>query len=94
MRFGRLVIRSDKVGSQTVLSQIVQMVAQAQRCFRARIGANDFADEQVLRLAASLDHGSEHPLVAALVEAGRARGLALVNAEDVEPNTGIGMRGG
>lgn len=55
MRFGRLVIRSDKVGSQTVLSQIVQMVAQAQRCFRARIGANDFADEQVLRLAASLD---------------------------------------
>lgn len=28
---GSLVIRSEKVGSQTVLSQIVQMVAQAQR---------------------------------------------------------------
>ncbi|MFP3561343.1 copper-transporting ATPase, partial [Paraburkholderia sp. SIMBA_049] len=28
---GSLIIRSEKVGSETVLSQIVQMVAQAQR---------------------------------------------------------------
>ncbi|MFX7507325.1 heavy metal translocating P-type ATPase, partial [Acinetobacter baumannii] len=28
---GSLIIRSEKVGSQTMLSQIVQMVAQAQR---------------------------------------------------------------
>ncbi|MBP0532757.1 copper-transporting ATPase, partial [Mycobacterium tuberculosis] len=28
---GSLVMRSEKVGAQTVLSQIVQMVAQAQR---------------------------------------------------------------
>ena len=42
--------------------------------------APGFTDEQVLRLAASLEHLSEHPLAAAIVEAAHARGLVFVGA--------------
>jgi Cu+-exporting ATPase len=47
----------------------------------------------VLRLAASLDQGSEHPLAAAIVEAARERGAALDKAEGFESSAGIGVRG-
>ncbi len=47
----------------------------------------------MLRLAASLDQGSEHPLAAAIVAAARERGLALGKAEDFESASGIGVRG-
>ncbi len=36
-----------------------------------------FTEDDVLRLAASLDQGSEHPLAHAIVEAARERGLAV-----------------
>jgi Cu+-exporting ATPase len=49
--------------------------------------------ELVLRLAASLDQGSEHPLAAAIVTEARRRGLALESAEGFESSTGIGVRG-
>ncbi|WP_205960586.1 copper-transporting P-type ATPase [Ramlibacter rhizophilus] len=49
--------------------------------------------DEVLRLAASLDQGSEHPLAAAIVSAARRQGLALAAAEEFESSTGIGVRG-
>jgi Cu+-exporting ATPase len=59
---------------------------------RAIAAAGTNADE-VLRLAASLDQGSEHPLAAAIVTAAREQGMALDTAEDFESGTGIGVRG-
>ena len=50
-------------------------------------------ETELLRLAASLDQGSEHPLAEAIVAEARRRGLALVAAEDFESSTGIGVRG-
>jgi Cu+-exporting ATPase len=50
-------------------------------------------DDEVLRLAASLDQGSEHPLADAIVRAARERGLALAKAEGFESSSGIGVRG-
>jgi Cu+-exporting ATPase len=47
----------------------------------------------VLRLAASLDQGSEHPLAAAIVTEARRRGVALERTEEFESSTGIGVRG-
>jgi Cu+-exporting ATPase len=47
----------------------------------------------VLRLAASLDQGSEHPLADAIVRAAREQGLALDKAEGFESSSGIGVRG-
>ena len=47
----------------------------------------------MLRLAASLDQGSEHPLADAIVRAARERGLALDKPETFESSSGIGVRG-
>ncbi|HZL85794.1 MAG TPA: heavy metal translocating P-type ATPase [Candidatus Krumholzibacteria bacterium] len=49
--------------------------------------------DEVLRLAASLDQGSEHPLAGAIVRAARERGLALDKPETFESDSGIGVRG-
>jgi P-type Cu+ transporter len=53
----------------------------------------DVQPEEVLRLAASLDQGSEHPLAEALVRAAREQGLALDKPESFESASGIGVRG-
>jgi Cu+-exporting ATPase len=49
--------------------------------------------DEVLRLAASLDQGSEHPLAEALVRAARERGQTLEKPEAFESGSGIGVRG-
>jgi len=49
--------------------------------------------DEVLRLAASLDQGSEHPLAEAIVKAARDRGLLLDKADGFESGSGIGVRG-
>jgi P-type Cu+ transporter len=61
--------------------------------FERAIAALGFAEQDVLRLAASLDQGSEHPLAHAIVAEARARGLALDKAETFESASGIGVRG-
>lgn len=59
-----------------------------------RVIANiGFTEDEVLRLAASLDHGSEHPLADAIVQAAREHGLVLDKVEHFESSTGIGVRG-
>ncbi|MEK9802657.1 MAG: copper-translocating P-type ATPase, partial [Curvibacter sp.] len=52
-----------------------------------------FTDREVLRLAASLDQGSEHPLAEAIVQAARAQGLTLDKPSQFESSSGIGVRG-
>ena len=52
-----------------------------------------FTADDVLRLAASLDQGSEHPLAEAIVTEAVARGLTLEAAVDFESASGIGVRG-
>jgi Cu+-exporting ATPase len=49
------------------------------------------AEEELLRLAASVERGSEHPLAAAIVAAAEARGLALDPAVDFASHTGRGV---
>jgi Cu+-exporting ATPase len=61
--------------------------------FRAVTASPGFSDDEVLRLAASLDLGSEHPLAEAIVAEGRRRGLALQEPAEFESSTGIGVRG-
>ncbi|WP_410480469.1 heavy metal translocating P-type ATPase [Pseudomonas sp. DCA-1] len=52
-----------------------------------------FSAEEVLRLAASLDQGSEHPLAQAIVEQARAKKLTFSTADNFESASGIGVRG-
>ena len=61
--------------------------------FDHTVAAPGFTDEEVLRLAASLDQGSEHPLAAAIVAAAREQGLVLAKADGFESSSGIGVRG-
>ena len=73
----------DKTGTLT----------EGKPAFERVVAANGFADDEVLRLAASLDQGSEHPLADAIVRAARARKLQLETPEGFESSTGIGVRG-
>jgi Cu+-exporting ATPase len=57
------------------------------------IALESFADTDVLRLAASLERGSEHPLAAPIVAGAEERGLSLVSAEDFKSVTGQGVTG-
>jgi P-type Cu+ transporter len=61
--------------------------------FNAVVALPGTTEEEVLRLAASLDQGSEHPLANAIVQAAQARGLALGKATDFDSGSGIGVRG-
>ncbi len=47
----------------------------------------------VLRLAATLERGSEHPLAEAIVRGAEDRGVALTEAADFEAVTGKGVKG-
>ncbi len=56
------------------------------------ITSDDFSDEEVLKLVASAEKGSEHPLGEAIVKNAEEKGLALVGATKFEALTGRGIR--
>ena len=61
--------------------------------FDQAIGTQDYEASEVLRLAASLDQGSEHPLAAAIVSAAKEQGLSLAAVQDFDSESGIGVSG-
>ncbi|WP_237273914.1 MULTISPECIES: copper-transporting P-type ATPase [Sulfitobacter] len=50
-------------------------------------------EAEVLRLAASLERGSEHPLAEAIVRGAEERDVKMANADDFEAVTGKGVKG-
>ncbi|MBK8909481.1 MAG: copper-translocating P-type ATPase [Rhodospirillales bacterium] len=50
-------------------------------------------EAEVLRLAASLERGSEHPLAEAIVRGAEERGVDMAEAEEFEAVTGKGVKG-
>jgi Cu+-exporting ATPase len=73
----------DKTGTLT----------EGRPAFERAIATQGFSEEDVLRLAASLDQGSEHPLAAAIVAAANEQGLKLSKPEAFDSESGIGVRG-
>ena len=61
--------------------------------FDTAIAATGYTPDEVLRLAASLDQGSEHPLADAIVSAARAKNMQLSKPVDFDSSSGIGVRG-
>jgi P-type Cu+ transporter len=55
--------------------------------------SSSFAPDEVLRLAASLEAGSEHPLATAILHGAEQKGLKLAKIEDFEAVTGQGVEG-
>ncbi len=73
----------DKTGTLTVGKPRLTVVESASGTDRS----------ELLRLAASLEKGSEHPLAAAIVAGAQDKGLALSNATDFRSETGRGVVG-
>lgn len=57
------------------------------------VALGEIAEDEVLRLAAALERGSEHPLAEAIVAGAKTRDVTLDKAEDFEAVTGMGVRG-
>jgi Cu+-exporting ATPase len=80
----------DKTGTLTEGKPIFEKVIVVENS----AGADKTLDaDQILKLAASLDQGSEHPLAEAIVRAARAKGMTLDKVEGFESASGIGVRG-
>ncbi len=52
-----------------------------------------FGDDEILRLGASLERASEHPLAAAIIAAAENKGLSLTAVDGFESHTGKGVSG-
>lgn len=57
------------------------------------IATRDVEEAELLRLAASLERASEHPLAAAIVRGAEERGMTLVSVDSFDSITGKGVRG-
>lgn len=73
----------DKTGTLT----------EGKPAFHSAAAAPGGSEQEVLRIAASIDQGSEHPLAHAIVAEARSRGLVLAKPESFESSSGIGVRG-
>ena len=72
----------DKTGTLTVgQPRVVELVG----------AGNPVSDDEVLRLAASAEGSSEHPLAQAVVDAAKERNLTLVDASDFQAVPGHGL---
>jgi Cu+-exporting ATPase len=73
----------DKTGTLT----------EGRPAFDRAVAATGFEVDDVLRLAASLDQGSEHPLAETIVRAAQDKNMALDKAENFDSGSGIGVKG-
>jgi Cu+-exporting ATPase len=60
-------------------------------CLVAVVASGAVAEDDLLRLVASVERGSEHPLAAAIVAGAAARGLALLPADGFRAEPGRGV---
>jgi len=83
-RFAKVdVLIVDKTGTLTVGKPKLVAV----------LPADGHDEAEVLRLAASLERGSEHPLAEAIVSGAEERGVELAKADAFEAITGMGVKG-
>jgi P-type Cu+ transporter len=73
----------DKTGTLT----------EGRPAFDRAVAATGFDVDEVLRLAASLDQGSEHPLAETVVRAAREKNMVLDKPENFDSGSGIGVKG-
>src|SRR5690606_8448054 len=83
--------RMEKV--DTLVVDKTGTLAEGKPTLTAIHPAAGMEEDEILRLAASLERASEHPLADAIVEAATARGLRLSPATDFDSPTGKGVTG-
>jgi Cu+-exporting ATPase len=80
-------------GIDTLIVDKTGTLTLGRPAFDRVVAAPGFTDDEVLRLAASLDRASEHPLAAAIVAEATTRKLPLGDAQEFTSDTGTGVRG-
>ena len=83
----------DKTGTLTQgKPELITVVSQPTSAKSGQMWGT-FTDSELVRLVASLERASEHPLARAVVEAAEANKLALASVTDFHSITGSGIRG-
>ncbi|MFC7485296.1 heavy metal translocating P-type ATPase [Knoellia sp. CPCC 206453] len=77
----------------TIVLDKTGTVTTGQMSLRDVVAAPGENRDEVLRLAASLEHGSEHPIARAIVTGGEDRGIARVGVESFTSIDGLGVQG-
>lgn len=54
---------------------------------------NNFNEEEILKLVASLEQYSRHPLAIAIIECAKKKGIALLEVSDISEKPGQGLKG-
>lgn len=77
----------------TIIVDKTGTLTEGHPAFEQVVPVSGVSADEVLRLAASLDQGSEHPLAEAIVRAAKEKSLVLEKAESFESSSGIGVHG-
>jgi len=75
----------------TIVVDKTGTLTEGKPALAAIVALAEFPEAEVLRLAASVERGSEHPLAAAIVQAASARGLAFAKVTGFQSKTGRGV---
>jgi Cu+-exporting ATPase len=79
---------------QTLVIDKTGTLTEGKPRLTAIIGANpDYPENTILRLAASLEQGSEHPLAGAIVRGAEERGITILPVTSFRSLTGKGLAG-
>ncbi len=90
IRKGEALERAQAV--TTILLDKTGTLTEGKPRVLAAAPANEYSEDELLRLAAAVERHSEHPLGAAIVAAARTRGLSLPQAEGFASAAGQGVR--
>jgi Cu+-exporting ATPase len=77
------VLVIDKTGTLTIGKPVLKTI----------IPTSNLNENEILSLAASLEHNSEHPLASAIVSAAKERNINLINPTDFSAEVGRGIQG-
>jgi Cu+-exporting ATPase len=80
-------------GVDTIVVDKTGTLTEGKPALAQVVSGGRYGEDDVLRLAAGVEHGSEHPLAAAIVGAARQRGIATPQVAEFESYTGMGVTG-
>ena len=90
IRSGEVLERVERL--TTVVFDKTGTLTRGRPALTRRVCLTGLTETRLLQLAASLEHGSEHPLAAAVLEAASAEGVELLPAQQFQAAVGEGVQ--
>ena len=91
VRDARAIEEMNKVS--TLIIDKTGTITEGKPALKSYKSFGKLADEEILRLAASVDAHSEHPVAEAIVAGAKVKGIEISNVENFESVTGKGVKG-